>query len=133
MKLAIPIYNVNVSNVFDFAHKLLLVDIENSKEINRSEVVLDSQLLPQRVALLKTIGTDVLVCGAISRPLADMVMASGIEIFPYITGHIDNVLQAYMTGQLSNPEFSMPGYWPGAQKGFGYRRRACRWKGSRSK
>jgi len=62
-----------------------------------------------------------LVCGAISRPLADMVMASGIEIFPYITGHIDNVLQAYMTGQLSNPEFSMPGYWPGAQKGFGYR------------
>ena len=27
MKIAIPIYNGNVSNVFDFARRLLLVDI----------------------------------------------------------------------------------------------------------
>jgi len=129
MKLAIPIYDSNVSNVFDFAHRLLLVDIKNGKETNRSEVALESQSLPQRASQLKSLGIDVLVCGAISRLLANMITASGIEVLPYVTGHVDNVLQAYMTGQLVRPEFSMPGCWPGARRGFGRRRRACRWRG----
>ena len=133
MKIAIPIYNESISNVFDFAHRLLLVDIENDKEANRSEVALKSQLLPQRTGQLKGFEIEVLVCGAISRELANMVTASGIEVLPYVTGYVDNVLQAYLTGQLMKPEFSMPGCWPGARKGFGRRQRGCRWQGERGK
>ncbi len=131
MKLAIPIYNSNISNVFDFAHRLLLVDIENGKEANRSEVALESQLLPQRVGQLKSLGVDALVCGAISRVLANMVTTSGIQVLPYVTGSIDDVLQAYLNGQLVQPQFTMPGCWPGARKGFGRRQRGCRWQGGR--
>ena len=131
MKLAIPIYNDNISNVFDFAHKLLLVDIENGKEANRSEVALESQLLPQRADQLKNLEVDVLVCGAISRVLANMVITSGIQVLPYVTGEVDDVLQAYLNDQLVKPEFSMPGCWPGARKGFGRRRRGCQWRGGR--
>lgn len=128
MKLAIPVYNSSVSNVFDFANRLLLVDIESGKEINRSEVTLENRSLPQRAGQLKSLCVDVLVCGAISRLLANMLIASGIEVVPCITGDADNVLQAYMTGQLLRPEFSMPGCWPGARRGFGHRRRGCRWR-----
>jgi len=131
MKIAIPIYNESVSNVFDFAHRLLLVEIENGKEANRSEVALESQLLPQRVGQLKSLGVDILVCGAISRVLASMVTASGIQLLPYITGRVDDILQAYLAGQLVKPEFTMPGCWPGARKGFGRRQRGCRWRGGR--
>jgi len=129
MKIAIPVYNGNVSNVFDFAHRLLLVNIENGKEVNRSEVALEGQSLPQRLSQLKSLEVDVLVCGAISQVLANMVTTSGIQLLPYVTGRIDNVLQAYMTGQLVRPEFIMPGCWPGARRGFGRRRRGCRWQG----
>jgi len=131
MKIAISIYDGNVSNVFDFAHRLLLVDIENDKELNRSDVELKNQSLPQRANQLKALGVDVLICGAISRALANMVTASGIEVLPYVTGHVDNVLGAYLTGQLVRPQFSMPGCWPGARKGFGRRRRGCRWRGGK--
>ena len=131
MKIAIPIYNNNVSNVFDFATRLLLVEIENGKETNRSEVTLVSQLLPQRVGQVKKLEVDVLVCGAISRILANMITASGIQLLPYVTGRVDDVLQAYLNGQLVQPEFSMPGCWPGARKGFGRRQRGCRWHGGR--
>jgi len=131
MKIAIPIYNDSVSNVFDFAHKLLLVEIENGKEATRSEVALESQLLPQRVGQLKSLEVDILVCGAISRVLANMVTASGIQLLPYVTGLVDDVLQAYLAGQLVQPQFSMPGCWPGARRGFGRRRRGCRWQGGR--
>ena len=131
MKLAIPIYKNSVSNVFDFAHRLLLVDIKNGEEINRSEIALGSQTLPQRAGQLKSLGVDVLVCGAISRILAEMVVTSGIELLPYVTGNVDSVLGAYMTGQLIKPKFSMPGCWPGARKGLGRRQRGCRWRGGR--
>ncbi|MBN2455522.1 MAG: NifB/NifX family molybdenum-iron cluster-binding protein [Sedimentisphaerales bacterium] len=133
MKLAIPVYNNNVSNVFDFAHRLLLVEIENGKETNRSEVALESQLLPQRADKLKSLGASVLVCGAISQALANMVTASGIQVLPYVTGRIDDVLSAYITGQLVKPEFTMPGCWPGARRGFGRRRRGFRRQGGRGK
>ena len=131
MKIAIPIYNDSISNVFDFAHRLLLVHIENGKEANRSEVALESQLLPQRTGQLKDLEIDVLICGAISRSLANMVITSGIHVLPYVTGIIDDVLQAYLTGQLAKPEFIMPGCWSGARRGFGRRRRGCQWQGGR--
>ncbi len=128
MKIAIPVYGDYVSNVFDFAHRLLLVNIENGKETERSEVELESLSLPQRADKLKTLGAEVLVCGAVSQLLANMVTQSGIEILPYVTGKTENVLCAYMAGQLIRPEFCMPGCWPGARRGFG-RRRVCRWRG----
>jgi len=131
MKIAIPVWNGFVSSVFDFAHKLLLVDIENAKVVNQSEVALESQSLPQRTGNLKNLGVDVLICGAISQALANMVTASGIQVLPYVTGEVDNVLQAYLTGQLVQPQFTMPGYWPGARRGFGRWRRGCRWRGGR--
>lgn len=129
MKIAIPIYCDCVSNVFDFAHKLLIVDIESGKETKRSETNMESQSLPQRADQLKTLEVDVLVCGAVSRMLANMVTSSGIEVFPYITGNVENVLEAYIAGQLVRPEFCMPGCWFGARKGG--RGRGCRWRGGR--
>ena len=125
MKVAIPVYGDYVSNVFDFAHTLLLVDIENGKEKKRYEVELENQTLSQRAGQLKTLKVDVLVCGAVSQLLANMVTQSGIEVLPFVTGNIENVLGAYMTGQLTKPEFCMPGYRPGARRKFG-QRRGCR-------
>ena len=131
MKIAIPVWNDCVSNVFDFAHRLLLVDIENGREVNRSEVELKAESLPQRAGSLKNLGVDVLICGAISRALACMVAASGTEVLAFVTGRISDVIEAYLTGQLVKPEFTMPGYWPGAREGFGRGRRRCRWRGGR--
>ena len=128
MKIAIPVYGNTVSNVFDFAHRLLLVDIENGRETNRCEVDVGNLSLPQRAGQLKTLGVDVLVCGAVSQLLSNMVTASGIEVLPYVTGNIENVLGAYLAGQLIRQEFSMPGCQPGLRRGFG-RRQGCRWRG----
>lgn len=119
MRIAITIYNKNISNVFDFTRRLLLVDIHDGNETERSEVELDNQLVVQRVELLKKRGVDVLICGAISRLLADMVISSGIQVLPYVTGSVDEILQAYLNDHLIESQFAMPGCWPGARKGFG--------------
>ena len=98
MKIAIPVWNECVSSVFDFAHRLLLVDIENGRELSQSEVPLAPESVPQRAQRLRSLGTNVLICGAVSRPLMYMLRASGIEVLPYVTGRVDEVLQAYIEG-----------------------------------
>ena len=126
MKIAIPVWDDCVSSAFDFAHRLLLVNIENDSEVSRSEISLVPETIPQRAARLKTLGVNVLICGAISRSLASHVAASGIEVLPYVVGLVDEILKAYVSGQLAQPEFAMPGCWRGARKDFARVRRRCR-------
>ena len=117
-KIAIPQWQGQVSTVFDFARELLLIDIEGEKEINRSQITLPDEPMPQRASKLKNLGVDVLICGAISRPLVFMITGAGIEVLPYVSGPIDEVLNAYLTGQLTEHRFTMPGCKAGARKGF---------------
>ena len=125
MKIAIPIWNNCVSSAFDFAHRLLLVDIKSGSETNRIEIALENDTIPQKAVRLKSLGVNVLICGAISRSLASQVAASGIEVLPYVLGPVDEILKAYLTDQLGQPKFAMPCSWPGARKGF-RRGRRCR-------
>ena len=135
MIIAIAIYNRNISNVFDFAQRLLLVEVEEGQEKDRREVELDSKLFMQRVGQLQRLEVDVLVCGAISRVLAEMVTSAGIQVLPYVTGNIDDILTAYLAGQLVESRYAMPGCWPGARNGFGRGGRSggrgCQWRGGR--
>ena len=128
MKVALPIWEGHVSSVFDFARKLLLVELENGEDRDRQEIVLVEQSSPERAATLKRLGVGVLICGAISRPLAEMIGASGIRVLPFVTGPTEQIITAYKTGQLSRPQYVLPGFWPGARRCF---RRGRGWKGGR--
>jgi predicted Fe-Mo cluster-binding NifX family protein len=122
MKVALPVWQGQISSVFDFAHKLLLIELENGQEKSRQEMVLVEQSGPVRVAMLKRLGIRVLICGAISRPLAEMISVSGIQVLPFVTGSTEQIIRAYITGQLSQPEYTLPGFWPGARRCFRRRR-----------
>ena len=126
MKIAIPIWNDRVSSAFDFAHIVLLVNIEDGRETGRSEVSFPPESDPEKVSRLKALSAEVLICGAISRSLASRVGASGIKVLPYVVGSVDEILKAYLTGELIQPQFTLPGCWPGARKGFRRRHRSPR-------
>jgi len=114
MKIAIPVWHDRVSSAFDFAHSLLLVDIEHGRETGREEI----PWLPESIPEMKTLGVKVLICGAISRSLASQVKACGVKVLPYVVGQVDEILKAYLTGKLVQPQFALPGSWPGARKAF---------------
>ena len=118
MKIAIPIHDDCVSNVFDFATRLVLVDIDQDSNTHRSEIDMAGGAPTQRVRQLTDSGANVLICGAISRVLAGMLAAADIEVLPYVTGRVDDVLQAYVAGELIEPRFAMPHCQGRARKGF---------------
>ncbi|MDH4239788.1 MAG: dinitrogenase iron-molybdenum cofactor biosynthesis protein [Phycisphaerae bacterium] len=119
MKIAIPVWNGFVSSVFDFAHSLLIVDVEGKQERRRSQIQLEQQAIPQRVNQLVSSGIDVIICGAISRPLAETLTVSNIKVIPFVSGSVDEVLEAYLGNRLAEPQFLQPGCWPGVRKRFG--------------
>src|SRR4030042_3900748 len=105
MKIAIPVWDGCVSSAFDFSHTLLLVELENGGEARRSEISSPAQSVPEKANELKTLGVEVLICGAISRSLASLVSASGIKVLPYVVGQTDEILEAYLMGRLVQPQF----------------------------
>ncbi len=126
MKIAIPVYKNSVSNTFDFARKLLVVTVEEGSETQRSEVEIAGREPAQRAARVKGLGVDVIICGAVSHFLAGMIEKTGIELIPYVTGNVEEVLQAYLSGELMGPRFRMPGCRHGLRKGRRMRFRLSR-------
>ena len=122
-KIAIPIWKDGISTVFDFAGKLLVIEMQGNQEMSRTETALPAESVISRARRLSQLGASVLICGAISQPLAAVVASMGIQIIPFVSAPIDTVLSAYLSGQLINGRFLLPGYLAGAR-----RRWRCGWR-----
>jgi len=129
MKIAIPTWNGRLSPVFDTASRLLVVEVDEERECSRFETDISEQFLPSKSMRLTGLGIDTLICGAISRPLAYMITTAGIKLIPWISGQVEEVVQAFLTNTLFDPRFIMPGCagdWgkgPGGRHGQGGGRR----------
>lgn len=62
-----------------------------------------------KVRRIKELGADVLICGAVSNPIAYLVESAEIQLVPWISGPVDEVIEAFRTGQLDKPRYFMPG------------------------
>jgi len=130
MQVAIPIWNGRVSPVFESIRTLVVLQVENRREQGRTEVHLADPAPQARVRSLVEHGVDVLICGAISRPLAEMCAAAGITVIAWVSGDFEAVVEAFVEDALPNPAYTMPGccgrrLWArrrkrGAERGDGY-------------
>jgi predicted Fe-Mo cluster-binding NifX family protein len=109
MKLAIPVWQSRISPVFDTAENLMVLEVDGGREISRMEYPL-SELTPfRRAKQLAELHVDVLVCGAISRPLRDLMKKSGVKVIPWISGELQEIIPRYLDGQPLDGKFLMPG------------------------
>ncbi len=110
MKVAIPDWLGRVSPVFDVAACVILVDFDDqSVESGRRTEEFGSLEFHERAHRLSDLGVDVLVCGAISRPLEALLQAAGIRVVPLICGPIEKVVEAVRNRTIENGQFAMPG------------------------
>lgn len=109
MKIAIPIWDDKVSPVLDSASRLMIVETEDRNVASRFEIYLDEQDLSRRFFRIQSMEIDILICGAISHAFARMLTAFGVDVIPEISGQAEEVLKAYLQGDLFNPKFLMPG------------------------
>ena len=110
MRVALPVWNGRVSPVFDTARHLLILDIDAGQTVSRSEAGSDETLWPLKVRRLSGLGVQVLICGGISPGLADMIGAYGIRVVPGVAGNAEEVIKAFVSGQIQSSRFFMPGW-----------------------
>ena len=109
MRIAISIWEDKISPVLDTASKLLIIEEDNRNESFRFEADLLEQDMSQRCSFIRSLDLDVLICGAVSRQLLGLLKASGIEIISEISGPAEDVLKAYLQGDLFHSGFFLPG------------------------
>jgi predicted Fe-Mo cluster-binding NifX family protein len=128
MRVAIPVWNGRVSPVFDTARQLLVAEIEEGRDPSRTQEELSEGLPLSRARRLADLGVNVLICGAISRPLTTLLAAAGVRVIPWTAGPVEDVLAAYTGGQLPDPRWRMPGCvgWEQGPQGGGKCRRRTR-------
>jgi len=109
MMIAIPIWNGRVSPVMDTASRLLILRIQNDREMSRSILPVPKMDIIQRARFIANVGIDLLICGALSRPFENALSHHGLSIYPWIKGDIDEIIPAYLKGNLLKNEFNLPG------------------------
>jgi predicted Fe-Mo cluster-binding NifX family protein len=107
MKVAIPVWGDRISPVFDTATRLMVVDTSAEKR-DRISLSLEGDDLTRRCSRMQELGVDTLICGAISNPFCRRLTAVNIEVIQGIFGAKEDVLQAFLKGELNQKAFRVP-------------------------
>jgi len=118
--VGIPIWEERVAATLDFASQLLVVNLNGRCETGHQEISLHEG--EAMVALVERAGIDILICGAVSRIVWELLTRQGIQVIPFVSGDLTDVLGAWLCGRLDHPRFRQPGCRAGARR---------RWRGSR--
>jgi predicted Fe-Mo cluster-binding NifX family protein len=110
VRVAIPTFRSRVSPVLDSCTRLLLVEVEHNREIERNEIYLDELSLTERMNILRKSHVTTVICGGISDMLQNMLQNANIYLISGIAGEIDQVVAAYLSKRLDEPQFNMPGF-----------------------
>jgi predicted Fe-Mo cluster-binding NifX family protein len=117
-KIALAVWDNIISPVFDATRTVLIVEIKNGKVIGRHLESLGPELPYSRALRLSRWGIQVLICGAISSGFARTIEVYGIQVIPFISGDVQQVMDAYLNGKLTPGVFHMPGFRMGRRNRF---------------
>lgn len=109
MKTAFAYWDNRIAPVFDIARQIHVVETESGRIVAEMEEFFANDLPVKKVFRMVDLGVSTLVCGAISRPLHAMVIASGISVISFVAGDLRKVIKAWLDGNLESVKFAMPG------------------------
>ncbi|MCF8053842.1 MAG: hypothetical protein K9K75_01255 [Deltaproteobacteria bacterium] len=110
MIVALAVWDERIAPVFDVARQLVVLSLEDGVAHKQEQVRLSEGLTGQQRALvIEEIGTQKLVCGAISRTLSALIEAMGIEVISFISGSLGEVERALLDSNFNWEKLAMPG------------------------
>ena len=119
MRVAITVWQDRISPVFDQSQWLHIFDV-NGEQVDLHREYIGGPPFG-KVERLKELAVDILICGAVTRPLHIDLVASDIDVFPFVCGNVNAVLDVFLKQNKIDSRFVMPGYGRRARK----RNRRC--------
>lgn len=109
MKTAFAYWDNRIAPVFDTARQIFVVEADLEQVIGETHETLTEDMPIRKALRLVELGIYTLVCGAISRPLYELITAYGILVIPFLAGDLREVVQAWLHNNLERDTFAMPG------------------------
>ena len=109
MRIAAAIWEDKISPLMDTASRLLIIDRSTPENTTRYEAAFFGHGIWHRTKFIVGHDVEVLLCGAISRPFKNMLCANGVQVVNGLSGSIETIMDAYLTGNLDRSVFFMPG------------------------
>ena len=109
MKTAFAFLGDRIAPVFDAAQRIHVAELEAGLIVSEAQETLEEQPPIERAMHLVDLGIDTLVCGAISTTLREALITNGIQVFPFVAGNLQEVIQAYLKNELGGDTYKMPG------------------------
>ena len=100
MRIAISTFNGKISPRFDVAPGLRLYEIKGRKITNEKEISCEGWNDMERVNRLKELGVEILVCGGIPNYLSETLLNNDINVFPWVTGDVQDVLKKFLRKEV---------------------------------
>lgn len=118
MKTAITVWDGRIAPVFDVSGQLLLIESEGKRVVGERIISFQQNTLNDRISFLLNEGVEYIICGAISCQAQALAENAGIRVSGFIAGDRNDVVKAWLDGDLLEGKFAMPG--------CGRRKRCCR-------
>ena len=107
-KVGVTVWGRRISPVFDAARTLLIVELIAGNPVDSQQLRITPGRTEEVIRLLRECGAQALICGAISAEPARKIEDGGIQLIPFITGKIEQVLAWYGSGGRIEG-YQMPG------------------------
>jgi hypothetical protein len=101
IKVAIPIFLDRISPRLDCARKLLVLEIEKDRLVDKREVDISHWAPDEKIFYLNKIGISQLICGGIRLEDRSGLHRFGIQVASPLYGEVDSIIEAYLRGNLS--------------------------------
>ena len=100
MCLALAAYENRIASLLETANRLVVVELPPTGCKLKEIIAVIENTLPYLIKLLHKNNITVLICGAINGCMFNAIEHSGIHVIPWITGDVEDVLEAFKTNKL---------------------------------
>lgn len=108
-RIALPTFQAHISPVLDACQDLVVIDIEDGKEIQRMTISLAGMSRAERAEMMARRRVDAIICAGISDLMSRYVESRGINLISGIAGDVDRIIEAYCHHRLCEECYRMPG------------------------
>ncbi len=108
-RVAIPVFEQRVSPVLDLCHQMVIIDLDEGKEVQRHKLSLQMLSLSERCELISRWRVGKIICAGVSNLMVKLLAGKNIMLIDGKAGELDKIIEAYICNRLDDSCFIMPG------------------------
>ena len=102
--LAVPVYQERISPLLDVAKKFTLYEIHDGEIRQKIYINIHEDNESLRIEKLKELGVSVIIGGAVSCFVSDIIHSKNIRLISWASGLVDNIVESYIKGDLKQDQ-----------------------------